>query len=98
MEAAAQEARRKRALEAAEASDVAKRTRLEPAPLPPTPPNLPSAVPTPVEPQASTSAFANFDFATLPLPLVVDILIANLSVLSDERLATAIAVSTTPLH
>ncbi|CAE6412938.1 unnamed protein product [Rhizoctonia solani] len=83
MEAAAQEARRKRALEA-EANEAAKRTKLE-TPAVPTPPS----VPTPVEPPSST--FANFDFSTLPLPLVVDILIANLSVLSEERLANAIA-------
>ncbi|CAE6382445.1 unnamed protein product [Rhizoctonia solani] len=84
MEAAAQEARRKRALEAEAANEAAKRTKLEATPIP-TPPN----VPTPVEPPTST--FANFDFSTLPLPLVVDILIANLGVLSDERLAGAIA-------
>ncbi|CAE6464998.1 unnamed protein product, partial [Rhizoctonia solani] len=83
MEAAAQEARRKRALEA-EAANEAKRTKLEP-PAVPTPPSAP----TPVDPPTST--FANFDFSSLPLPLVVDILIANLSVLSDERLAGAIA-------
>ncbi|CAE6440409.1 unnamed protein product [Rhizoctonia solani] len=82
MEAAAQEARRKRALEA-EANEAAKRTKLEPLPV-----ATPPSVPTPVEPPTST--FANFDFSTLPLPLVVDILIANLTVLSDERLANAI--------
>ncbi|KAH7335182.1 Symplekin tight junction protein C terminal-domain-containing protein [Rhizoctonia solani] len=87
MEAATQEARRKRALEA-EANEAAKRTKLETLAVP-TPPN----VPTPVEP--STSTFANFDFSTLPLPLVVDILIANLNVLSDERLANAIAARRT---
>ncbi|CAE6446197.1 unnamed protein product [Rhizoctonia solani] len=82
MEAAAQEARRKRALEA-EANEAAKRTKLEPPPV-----ATPPSAPTPVEPPTST--FANFDFSTLPLPLVVDILIANLTVLSDERLANAI--------
>ncbi|KAG8760401.1 hypothetical protein FRC11_000462 [Ceratobasidium sp. 423] len=86
MEAAAQEARRKRALEAEAANEAAKRTKLE-TPVAPTPPSLL----TPVDPPATTSTFANFDFSTLPLPLVVDILIANLSVLSDERLAGAIA-------
>ncbi|KAF8677667.1 Symplekin tight junction protein C terminal [Rhizoctonia solani] len=84
MEAAAQEARRKRALEAEAANEAAKRTKLEPTPVP-TPPNIPTPVDLP------TSTFANFDFSTLPLPLVIDILIANLAVLSDERLASAIA-------
>ncbi|CUA78065.1 Symplekin [Drosophila melanogaster] [Rhizoctonia solani] len=83
METAAQEARRKRALEA-EANEAAKRTKLEAPPV-----ATPPSAPTPVEPPTST--FANFDFSTLPLPLVVDILIANLVVLSDERLANAVA-------
>ncbi|KAF8605954.1 hypothetical protein BDV93DRAFT_490054 [Ceratobasidium sp. AG-I] len=90
MEQAAQEARRKRALEA-EANEVVKRTKLESV-LPPTPPNIPPAA-TPQGTggaQTSAPAFANFDFSTLPLPLVVDILIANLQALSDEKLATAI--------
>ncbi|QRW17189.1 symplekin [Rhizoctonia solani] len=46
MEAAAQEARRKRALEAEAANEAAKRTKLEPTPVP-TPPNIP----TPVDPR-----------------------------------------------
>ncbi|KAG9104316.1 hypothetical protein FRC06_003605 [Ceratobasidium sp. 370] len=83
MEQAAQEARRKRTLEA-EAAESAKRTRLE-TPVAPTPPSVPVDVPTPAP------AFANFDFSTLPLALVVDILIANMQALSDERLATAIS-------
>ncbi|KAJ1306905.1 hypothetical protein OPQ81_007888 [Rhizoctonia solani] len=83
MEAAAQEARRKRALEAEAANEAAKRTKLEAPPI-----ATPPFIPAPVEPPTST--FANFDFASLPLPLVVDILIANMSVLSDERLASAI--------
>ncbi|CAE7219618.1 unnamed protein product [Rhizoctonia solani] len=87
METAAQEARRKRALEA-EANEAAKRTKLEAPPV-----ATPPSAPTPVEPPIST--FANFDFSTLPLPLVVDILIANLTVLSDERLASAIAARRT---
>ncbi|KAG9093472.1 hypothetical protein FS749_014324, partial [Ceratobasidium sp. UAMH 11750] len=83
MEQAAQEARRKRTLEA-EAAESVKRTKLE-TPVAPTPPGVSVDVPTPAP------AFANFDFSTLPLPLVVDILIANLQALSDERLATAIS-------
>lgn len=95
MDQAAQEARRKRALEA-EANEAVKRTKLESV-HPPTPPNVPPVA----TPQAATvaqtpipaSAFANFDFSTLPLPLVVDILVANLQALPDERLTTAITVS-----
>ncbi|CAE6402237.1 unnamed protein product [Rhizoctonia solani] len=83
MEAAAQEARRKRALEAEAANEAAKRTKIEATPVP-TPPSAPTSVNLP------TSTFANFDFSTLPLPLVIDILIANLAVLSEERLASAI--------
>ncbi|KAG8745157.1 hypothetical protein FRC12_014635, partial [Ceratobasidium sp. 428] len=86
MEQAAQEARRKRMLEA-ETAESAKRAKVE-TPAAPTPPGLPAVdVPTP----APAPAFANFDFSTLPLPLVVDILIANLQALSDERLVTAVA-------
>jgi symplekin len=86
MEQAAQEARRKRTLDP-DATESTKRAKLE-TPAVPTPPN----VPTPVA-ESATPAFANFDFSTLPLPLVVDILIANLLALSDERLAVAISVS-----
>lgn len=92
MEQAAQEARRKRALEA-EANEAVKRTKLESV-HPPTPPNVPpAATPQGAGVQTPAPAFANFDFSTLPLPLVVDILIANLQALSDERLSTAITVS-----
>ncbi|KAG8748374.1 hypothetical protein FRC10_005921 [Ceratobasidium sp. 414] len=83
MEQAAQEARRKRTLET-EVAESAKRTKLE-TPVSPTPPGVSVDAPTPAP------AFANFDFSTLPLPLVVDILIANLQALSDERLTVAIS-------
>ncbi|QRV74154.1 symplekin [Ceratobasidium sp. AG-Ba] len=89
MEQAAQEARRKRVLEA-EAAESAKRTKLEP-PVVPTPPNIDVPTPVPAPAPVAAPAFGHFDFSTLPLPLVVDILIANLQALSDERLATAIS-------
>ena len=38
------------------------------------------------------SVLTNFDFSSLPATLVTDLIVANLQVLSEQRLATAIAV------
>ena len=39
------------------------------------------------------SVLTNFDFSSLPASLVTDLIVANLQVLTEQRLAYAIAVS-----
>ncbi|KAF8757940.1 Symplekin tight junction protein C terminal [Rhizoctonia solani] len=88
MEAAAQEARRKRALEAEAANEAAKRTKLEPTPVP-TPPNIP----TPVDPRprrGSTTDRARARIKEEPLdPLKMDIDDDDLEYEPDKLNATA---------
>ncbi|KAG8942711.1 hypothetical protein FRC04_003541 [Tulasnella sp. 424] len=76
------EASRKRALsESVQDSSDAKRLRVEDA-------AAPSA---PAGNQASLSILQTFDFTTLPQPLVVDLVIANLIAVSPAKLHTVVA-------
>lgn len=78
------EASRKRALpEPVAPPSEFKRLRVEDGMAPPAQPGN----------QASLSVLQTFDFTTLPQPLVVDLVIANLIAVSPAKLNTVVAVS-----